>query len=272
MPFEAYKIYDEYEPNKYKTSTQKKVAQALDIAKKENLVPEAKEVTIEFNEAQELLGKDFLGPEAVKATFGIELSPDELGRIENIPFTREELEQAKQLGMMLVLRIPRIGKDKTAKPFSINNVRGVFKAGDKLGNPTKKKTKIFYDQDWYNNESFATQVTPSLGWSLVMKEVLQESRSKNWDQQEEVLKSWAKQNNIDPASVKRRTPVEIIYDTLLYYGANKESLLESSYDWSAVQSSGGSFVFVGRFDSDGLNVYSDTRDGTSSDLGVCPSR
>ena len=29
MPFEAYKIYQEYEPDKYKTSTEQKVARAL---------------------------------------------------------------------------------------------------------------------------------------------------------------------------------------------------------------------------------------------------
>ena len=174
--------------------------------------------------------------------------------------------------MMLVLRVPRIGKEKTAKPFNINSVRQIFKAGDKLGDPKKKKSKVFYEQDWYDKESFAAQPTPSLGWSLVMKEVLQESRSKNWDEQEEVLKKWAKENNIDASKVRRRTPVEIVYDTLLYYGTNKESLLETSWDWSGVQSSDGYFVLVGDFDSDGLYVLSGTRGTSRSTLGVCPSR
>ncbi|MDP2670867.1 MAG: hypothetical protein Q8P13_00135, partial [bacterium] len=81
-----------------------------------------------------------------------------------------------------------------------------------------------------------------------------------------------KENNIDPSKVRRRKPVEIIYDTLLYYGTNKESLLENSYDWTGVQSSGGGFVDVGSFASDGLDVGGDTRGGTGSGLGVCPSR
>ena len=105
-----------------------------------------------------------------------------------------------------------------------------------------------------------------------MKSVLPDSLSKNWDQQEEVLKKWAKDNNIDPTLVKRRTPVEIAYDTLIYYGENKESLLENRYDWSGVQSSDGSFVSVGRFDSDGLHVSGGSRGVTHSNLGVCPSR
>src|SRR3990167_8641523 len=275
MPFEAYKIYEEYEPDKYKTSTQKTVEQALDTAKKEGLVPEGKEVNIEFQEAEEILGKDFLGPEAVQATFNVELTPEELQEIENIPFTREDLEQAKQLGMMLVLRVPRLGEGKTERPLTMDSARELFAGGDTLGDPKKKKQKVFYGkkgESWYDNEGFATQETPKLGWGLVMKSVLPDSLDKNWDQQEDILKKWAKDNNIDPTLVKRRTPVEIAYDTLIYYGANKESLLEGKYDWSGVRSSDGHSVGVGGFDSDGLDVFNDSRDNANSHLGVCPSR
>src|SRR3989344_7499854 len=275
MSFEAYKIYEEYEPDKYKNSTQKKVEQALDTAKREGLVPETKEAVLEFHEAKEIFGKDFLGPEAVKTTYGVELNPEELQEIENIPFAREELEQAKQLGMMLVLRVPRLGEGKTEKPLTIDHIRERFSAGDTLGDPKKKKGKMFYrakGEGWYDAEKFATQETPKLGWGLVMKSVLPDSLGKNWDQQEVVLKKWAKDNNIDPALVKRRTPVEIAYDTFLYYGENKETLLEDKWDWSGVQSSGGYFVYVGHFASDGLRVGGATRDNAYSRLGVCPSR
>ena len=274
MPFEAYKIYEEYEPDKFKTSTQKKVEQALDTAKKEGLVPESKEANIEFDEAREIFGKDFLGPEAIQTTFGVELTPDELKEVESIPFTREELEQAKQLGMMLVLRMPRLGEGKTERPLTIDSARELFTKGDSLGDPKKKKQKVFYGkkgESWYDNEKFVTQDTPKLGWGLVMKSVLPDSLSKSWDQQEEVLKKWAKDNNIDPTLVKRRTPVEIAYDTLIYYGENKESLLENRYDWSGVQSSDG-FVGVGGFGSGGLTVGRDSRGIARSHLGVCPSR
>ncbi len=275
MPFEAYKIYEEYEPDKFKTTTQKKVEQALDTAKKEGLVPEGKEANIEFDEAREIFGKDFLGLEAIQTTFGVELTPEELQEIENIPFTREDLEQAKQLGMMLVLRVPRLGEGKTERPLTIDSARELFAKGDSLGDPKEKKQKVFYGkkgESWYDGEKFATQDTPKLGWGLVMKSVLPDSLSKNWDQQEEVLKKWAKDNNIDPALVKRRTPIEIAYDTLIYYGENKESLLENRYDWTGVRSSVGHFVRVGGFDSGGLHVNDDSRGFAFSDLGVCPSR
>lgn len=248
----------------------------LGLTKTKPKSPERKrENGISIEQAKEILGEDVLGPEAIEATFGVELTPNELQEIENIPFTREELEQAKQLGMMLVLRVPRLGEGKTERPLTIESARELFAKGDTLGDPKKKKQQVFYGKKgkvWYDNEKFVTQDTPKLGWGLVMKSVLPDSLSKNWDQQEEVLKKWAKENNIDPNLIKRRTPVEIAYDTLIYYGENKESLLENRYDWTGVQSSDGSFVDVGRFGSDGLGFGGVSRDSSRPDLGVCPSR
>ena len=270
MPFEAYKIYQEYEPDRYKTSTQEKVARALAEAKKEGLVP--KQEAIDFQEAKEILGKDFLGPEAIQITLGIELSREELEHTEDIPFTREELEQAKMLGMMLVLRVPH---DKDKQPLTLNRMREILAGEDSLGDPAKKKSKLVYSQPgegWYKDEAFATGGVTGFSWGLVKKEVLPESLSKNWDEQEAIFKTWAEQTNIDPHTIRRRTPIEVAYDTMLYYGANKESLLESIYDWTSVQASGGEFVFVGYFGSGGLGVCSDTRGLRYSLLGVCPAR
>src|SRR3989344_464106 len=177
--------------------------------------------------------------------------------------------------MMLVLRVPRLGEGKSDLPLTMDSVRELFAKGDTLGDPKKKKKKIFFGQkgtSWYDKEKFATQDTPKFGWGLVTKFVLPESLSQNWDEQEKILKKWAKDNKIDPATVKRRTPVEIAYDTLIYYGANKESLLEDKYDWTEVQSSDGPSVYVGHFDSDGLRVSYDSRGHADSYLGVCPSR
>ena len=267
MPFEAYKIYQEYEPDKYKTSTQEKVARALAGAKKEGLKP--LEVGTEWKEVQKLFGKDFLGPEALKKTWGVELTEEELQEIEHIPFSQEDLEKAKELGMMLVLRLPH---NQEQKPLTIKQMREMFSQEDNLGDPQKKKTRIVWNQDWYNDKDFAINATAKLGWGLVTKEVLAESKNKNWDEQQEVIKKWANDNGIDPKTIRRRTPVEIAFDTITYYGANQDSLLENSYDWTSVQSSGGRFVGVGGFASGGLHVNFDTRGSRHSSLGVCPAR
>jgi hypothetical protein len=230
-----------------------------------------REGDLEFQEARELFGKDFIGPEAAFKTFGVKLTPEETKQIERIPFNKAELEKAKELGMMLVLRVSH---DKDGKPLTINRMREVLAGEDKLGDPSKKKQKLFYRQPgegWYDDEEFAKQET-SLGWGLVMKAVLEESRSKNWGDQEKVMQDWAKKNGIDPKSIRRRTPVEVAYDTLAYYGANKETLLEKDYDWTGARSSVGGFVDVGVFGSDGLHVGYGDRGDSGSRLGVCPSR
>jgi hypothetical protein len=271
MPIPAYELYRPYEEDKFKTSTQKKVEQALEEAR-EGGTPEVRELLVELEEAREVLGKDFLGPEAIQKTLEVELDPEELEAISHIPFSRAELEKAKELGMMLVLRVPRT---RDGKPLTINAMREMFAKGDTLADPKKKKRQLFYrnkGEAWYDNEEFATKPTTQIGWGLVGKSVLSESTSKTWDEQETLLKKWAEQNGLDPTTVRRRTPVEVAYDTLVYYGQNQESLLEDRYDWTSVQSSYGGPVCVGCFGSLGLGVDDDSRGDRGAGLGVCPSR
>ena len=270
MPFKAHELYREYEPDKYKTSTQKKVEGVVKEAEQAGLGK--KEVILAFKEAQELLGKDFLGPDVIEKTFGVQLTAEELQEVAELPFAHEELEQAKALGMMLVLRVDH---DAEGKPLTINQIREMFKGGDTLGDPKKKKKKICYrdrGDGWYDKEEFATKATAKLGWGLVMKSVLPESTGKNWKDQEKVLEKWAKENGLDPKTIRRRTPVEVAYDTLAYYGANKDSLLENRWDWTNVQSSDGDLVLVGSFGSGGLRVGGVRPAGTGSLLGVVPAR
>ena len=55
MPFKAYEIYKEYEPDKYKTSTEKKVERVLEQAKKEGIKPpSAEEITARNPEGHEI--------------------------------------------------------------------------------------------------------------------------------------------------------------------------------------------------------------------------
>jgi len=261
-------VLKELDKQSLRPSTQKKVEQALGEAA-ERRTKKGPKSSVELEEARELFGKDFLGPEAIQKTFQVEFSPKELEAIECIPFSREDLEQAKSLGMMLVLRA---GKDERGDPLTLNRMRELFEKGDRLGDPKKKKSRVFCDQSWYDNEDFATKATTQLGWGLVMKDVLPESLGKNWSDQQRVLEEWAQKNNLDPATVHRRTPVEVVYDLLAYYGGNKEALLENRWDWTATESYDGPPVLVGSFDSDGLNVNPGSREISESYLGVCPAR
>src|SRR3989344_454015 len=262
MPFEAYKIYQEYEPDKYKTYTQEKVAKALAGAKKEGLTP-VKEA-LDFSEVQEIFGPDFIGIEEVEQFTGRSLTLEEQRiaeekwqrKVEEQGLTKESLEQLKQEGFMVVLRVGTLaGKEKTDKdmPVTVKNLR--------------EKFPLFYDQDWYDNEQFASEAISGIDWGIVKKELLDESKSKNWDEQQEILKTCADTHGVDQKFVRRRTPTEVAYDVLAYFEVRNQRILEKDWDWTSVQSSDGEFVGVGDFDLDGLFVDNITRGSRHSYLG-----
>lgn len=265
MPYPAYELYRPYEEDKFKTSTQKKAEEALREVK-----PEQREgLDLEIEEVKELFGNDFLGIEEAEHFMGRSFTQEERAqalelwekKIAEQHLTREELERLKSEGFMVLFRSPTIMLESKEVPVTIKNLR-------------KKYKDLFYAQDWYNDEPFTTQSGTKAGWSIVRKEILEESRSQDWDQQTEALKQWAKDHGItiDDPNTLRRTPVEIAHDILAYHEARKQRILEKDWDWSAVQSSDDDLVLVGVFDRDGLYVGYDSRDYSIRSLGVCPAR
>lgn len=73
-----------------------------------------------LEQAQEIMGDQFLGPAAVERTFGFELKPED---IPEIPYTKEQLEQAKKLGERLVLRIHQ---DNKGKPLTFKRIEEIL--------------------------------------------------------------------------------------------------------------------------------------------------
>ena len=72
--------------------------------------PESQEAA-NLQEARDILGADnVLGSEALKATWDVDLLPED---IPQIPYSQEQLEGAKRMNMMLILRIDR---DATGAP------------------------------------------------------------------------------------------------------------------------------------------------------------
>ena len=188
MPFEAYKLYQEYEPNKYKTSTQKKAEGVLKEADEmKRAQGQETDSHIEFQEAKELLGEDLIGPEEIEKTWGVR--PEE---IPDIPFSREELERAKEMEQMLVLRVE---KTEDGKPMSLEAMIDIIqKRWDKEG-----KGKLLYTDNEYKNWKERTgadfsQKSPRTGWAFVSKELLPQSTSKNYAQQTEVMVAYLKDN------------------------------------------------------------------------------
>jgi len=245
-------------------------------------------------QAAEIMGKSFLGAEAVKKTFGIELNEKD---IPPIMYTPEQLQEAEKRGEMLVLRV---AVDKEGKPMTAKNVNDIVQ-------PTTPDNKVLLAIDWYAKEKFFTDEALKTGWKLVSKEVIADSKSKNYIDQTLVLREFLKEVNAltdeelsecsdqklkeikilmgsdkvkaaqQLASLKinqnhRRTMVEAIYDTAMRFKSTSERVLENTYDWTKTLSSGGDLVFFAGADSRGAGVSGYGPGRSDSGLGLVSSR
>ncbi|MCX6810002.1 MAG: hypothetical protein NTZ65_04655 [Candidatus Berkelbacteria bacterium] len=242
---------------------------------------ESTESKVSVEEAKEIMGADFLGPEAIgKSSFGPEAVPTEL---PPILFSPEELEKAKELGQFLILRSDQI-------------------PGDKLELPNTKAT---------------LGKVPAKRWALVTKEFIPDSTSKNYlDQTEQLVKYLreevfadkeippeyqeaiaefeAQKEELRPlvisadaavwepaaerlaslriTSLARRSRDEALYDLEVYKQANDQYLLPTKYEWTSSRASDGRLVSVGDFESGGVDVYGSGPGSVDPILGVSFSR
>lgn len=168
---------------KRKEDMQKSIAYCMDrIEGMKNILDSGEEIPetadiIEFEEAKEIMGTNFLGPEEIKSAFGIEIPDIEMPTIN---FSKEILEKLKETHQ-LILYSDTYEKNGTTSPLT---AEALYNHLD-----TKKKdgTKLLLSTDWYKNEKFFTQDPSPLGWKLVAKELIPDSTSKNYLQQTELL-------------------------------------------------------------------------------------
>ncbi len=110
-------------------------------------------------EAKAIMGKDFIGPEEAKNAFGIE------GSVETsaIPFSKEELEQAKELGQMLVWRLPMSMAEINER------LGGKLEDGAKVLYHADERTGKLKDDAWYKGEKFLNEEKMEARWALVFQ-------------------------------------------------------------------------------------------------------
>ena len=247
---------------------------------------ENKEGEVSLGQAQEIMGADFLGAEAVEKTFGF--MPED---VPPIPFSASELERARELNQFLELRI-----DKTAdgQPLNMEKMYKLLQPEFTAGNNGRILNSHGKADSWYKSESFLKD-TPRASWVLVSKDVIPDSLSKNFLQQTEVITNYLKNevfkgqelpdvykeaveefeakkagiaailtSNWQEAAkqlselkinqLTRQLPVETMYDFVMYFKNNKKRLLEGKYTWTYRRASAGGLVLVGYFASGGASV------------------
>jgi hypothetical protein len=217
---------------------------------------------LSINDARAVLGDDVLGPEEVSTVVG-ELTSAELHA--EIPFTRDHLAAARSHGAMLVLRSTR---GAGGVPLTIVQMLQQF---PRAFDPKLVRQMGYQLRDEWGIalEPLAAEETCTPGWALVWKDVLQESCNLSYEEQDAALGSCG--GVLGAGAVRRRTAVEAVYDTLLYYEARKTRLLQHRWDWSSSATLDGGYLNVGGFGADGMQVLSFSRAVRHGQLGVCPT-
>ena len=255
---------------------------------------------ISVEKAAEIMKENFLGPEAIKKTFGF--TPE---AIPPIPFKQEELKRAKELNQILILQV---SEDESKNPLTMKSmnekVRGVATAANKL----------LYNIDWYKDELFFTNESVSSGWKLVSKEVIPETqKNKNYLEQTEILidhlktavfenhplpqeyedaiaefetekagiaaiidSDWKKAGEmllkLKITTLLKESAPDLLYRLILEDNSNNQKLLGAIYSWTKSRSSDGHLVSVGGFNAEGAYVDRDVAGYRYDYLGSVLSR
>jgi len=164
--------------------------------------------TTPLQEAKEILGDRVFGPEQVEQAFGIHIE-----NVPNIPFTKEQLEQAERKGMDLILYTDKLqnGKDLTGLSL-VTYLQNKQSSG---ATPTEKYPILnsFESNNWKRTEPFFTTETPQSPqnqgtyWKLVSREVIPNSTNQNYLEQTQTLANYIRSlYNEDPANPKDIPP------------------------------------------------------------------
>ena len=226
-------------------------------------------LTIEgLADASALLGSAVIGPAELEQALGYDpialLSSDERPLVARVPFSRADLEQARTDGEMLVLRVPR----DPAGPLTMLALAGRL-AG---GLDPKVHTGVGYSlrDEWtIDTQPFATADTCSAGWWLVRRAPLRTTCNRMYRAQDDAL---ATLGPVVEGRPRRRSAVEIAFDTLVWQRVRGERLLADAWDWSRSPSNDQGYAALGEFGERGLGVIAYSRAVRFGTLGVCPQR
>lgn len=188
--------------------------------------------------AREIMGRNYFGIEEAMKHFDIAPTKRQLAYMAEIPYSEATLIACKDTHILVAV-----------SRFSGVAVR------EKVA-----KKKVFYKQDWYDEQAFAND-KGAMEWHLVRKTPVQDSTRKTWSEQQALL------------GEDEETPrfQVMTYTVIGHFLATGERLFENVYVRCSDLDSDGLRVDI-RFDPDGFHV--DSRyDGYRRDyIGASSSR
>lgn len=215
-----------------------------------------------LEKAKDILGVDFLGSEAIKKTFGIDLNAE---KIPAIPFDQAELERAKSLNQFLILRTDKFSDGSALTILNMQRMVRLRCVGEKRDTITiPQLTDPAYKHVFVDD-------SPNSRWALVSKGIMLGSESLDYLGQTQALADYLRNEIFSQASLPRvykeaidefesqkpaiarlmvssrygmeaasslsnlrlnwltrQSPAEVVYDSLVYYQRTAHSLLEGS--------------------------------------------
>lgn len=181
-------------------------------------------ITVEA--AKEILGKNFIGVEAVTAIADKLnlLHPSALKQsIPAIPYTQQQLLAVADTHL-LFLFIPFTAQEKA---LTLLEMRSFFGMDPNIQEP------CFYNQDWYVKEKFVNESLATCKWFLLRKELINESRGKGIDEN-------TNHENLPSALV-------CAYAFFAHYFNTGEYLWKTDFVWCSDTDANGDRVYVGRY-------------------------
>ncbi len=205
----------------------------------------------DYTLARSILGNDFISADEIMTARGVQYTEDQLIELGRKLPDQATLEAIRDAGMMLVAGPP------TA--MSMLDVRAVHADFFYSKGPEQD------DSGWYDDagEKFArNDKTDALGWIAFRKEPVEDSLSKNWEEQQALV--------AEPMMIPNAA--EATWALTTFKAVRDIYLLDELYVRTSSVDSDGDRVDVGDFDADGLDVRSYWDDHRDSSLGVSASR
>ncbi|PIT92901.1 MAG: hypothetical protein COU06_02870 [Candidatus Harrisonbacteria bacterium CG10_big_fil_rev_8_21_14_0_10_38_8] len=283
-------------------------------AEKEDDLPKnplpATQLEGEFNEqiniAIEILGREnVFGPDEVMDTFGVRVD-----KVPSIPFSATELERAKKLNQILVLRVDKTNDGRPMSIQAMNEILTTKWSEENMGDLLD--TAEGWKETTLGPKKFTTEA-PRHSWALTTKEVLPGSTDKNYleqtellikaltqeafkdlelpkeykdaisefnEQKEELTKlmgtDWkvaaSRLVSLKITKLTRQSAPEALYDLAIYYNTTKVRLLANKYTWTLSLDPDGDLVDLGNFDAQGAFGSGWIPVGRDDDMGASLSR
>jgi hypothetical protein len=218
--------------------------------------------------ATEAMGGAVLGPRELRAGLGFDplavLDAAAEPAVARIPFSNAQLAEARAAGEMLVLRVARDPEG----PLTLERL--LARLGGGLDPQVHKGAGYLLRPEWtIDDQPFATAEVPAAGWWLVRREPLPVTLNRAYEAQDRALASLGPAPAARP---RRRSAVEIAFDTLCWQRVHGERLLAGAWDWSRSLSTDQGYAALGEFGTGGLRLVAYSRAVRFGTLGVCPQR